>query len=267
MSRKPKLDYKNWVPRGLLWALGAGTIFCLAGFVLFLVCDLGLGRAARIACLCLWFAALLACAFFLAWMTYLHRAFSFTARRALARRIVEGVAARVTLPDGGLGLDVGCGSGALTIACARRNPRARMLGVDRWGAEYSTIKKRLCEDNAEAEGIGNISFRNGSAISLNYPDETFDAVTSNLVYHNIHCRDRKELLLETLRVLKKGGVFALHDIMSPAAYGNMQEFVRELQDAGYQKVELIDTADDVLIPAKDAWKLGMRHAKLLAGVR
>ena len=40
-------------------------------------------------------------------------------------------------------LDVGCGSGALTIACAKNNPNAKMVGVDRWGAEYASFSKEL----------------------------------------------------------------------------------------------------------------------------
>ena len=45
--------------------------------------------------------------------------------------MIEGIVQYVALPDGGKGLDVGCGSGALTIACAKRNPHAQMVGIDR----------------------------------------------------------------------------------------------------------------------------------------
>ena len=33
-------------------------------------------------------------------------------------------------------------------------------------------------------------------------------------------RNKQELLLETLRVLKKGGTFAIHDLMSERRYGD-----------------------------------------------
>ncbi|WP_029066891.1 methyltransferase domain-containing protein [Lachnobacterium bovis] len=46
-------------------------------------------------------------------------------------------------------LDVGCGSGALTIAVAKNNPEAKVFGVDRWGKEYAAFSKALCEENAE----------------------------------------------------------------------------------------------------------------------
>ena len=68
-------------------------------------------------------------------------------------------------------------------------------------------------------------------------------MTSNYVYHNIAGADRQELLLETLRVLKKGGSFALHDLTSPRRYGYMQASVRKLRAMGYELVELIDTTN------------------------
>ena len=85
----------------------------------------------------------------------------------------------MVIPDGGVGLDVGCGSAALTIACAKKNPNARMIGIDRWGKEYASFSKNLCESNAVAEGVSNTTFQQGDAVKLDFDDETFDAVTSN----------------------------------------------------------------------------------------
>ncbi len=77
------------------------------------------------------------------WMILLYRAFSYNGKRQMSRRIIEGIAAYVTIPDGGKGLDVGCGSAALTIACAKRNPKASMVGIDRWGKEYASFSKNF----------------------------------------------------------------------------------------------------------------------------
>ena len=76
----------------------------------------------------------------------------------MSKQIIEGVAAYVKIPDGGKGLDVGCGSGALTIASAKKNPAASMTGIDRWGKEYASFNKKLCESNSAAEGVNNTSF-------------------------------------------------------------------------------------------------------------
>ena len=85
-------------------------------------------------------------------MILLYRAFSYDGKRQMSKQIIEGVAEYVHLPDGGKGLDVGCGSGALTIACAKRNPAATFVGVDRWGKEYASFNKPLCERNARVGG-------------------------------------------------------------------------------------------------------------------
>ncbi len=44
-------------------------------------------------------------------------------------------------------------------------------------------------------------FEEGNAANLPFEDESFDAVTSNYVYHNIVGKNKQKLLLETLRVL------------------------------------------------------------------
>ena len=87
----------------------------------------------------------------------------------------------------------------------------------------------------------------------------------NYVYHNILGRDRQEILLETLRVLKKGGTFALHDIFSKAKYGDMQAFVQRLRTMGYQQVELIDTTNGMFMSPWEAKWMALSGSALLVG--
>ena len=161
----------------------------------------------------------------------------------------------------------GYGSGALAIAIAKRNPKAEVIGVDRWGKEYASFNKPLCENNAKAEGVENVSFRQGDATHLDFPDETFDTVASNYVYHNIPSKDRQAILLETLRTLKKGGTFAIHDIFSEAKYGDMQFFIKKLKEMGYEKVDLIDTTNDKWIMKSEAHWMGLSGSALLTGTK
>ena len=195
----------------------------------------------------------------------MHKQFSYDGKRKMSKQIIDGVAEYVKLPEGGTGLDVGCGSGALTIACAKRNAGAKMVGLDRWGKEYASFSKKLCEDNSEAEGVTNTSFTNGDAIHLDYDDESFDAVTSNYVYHNITGKDKQDLLRETLRVLKKGGTFAIHDIMSRSRYGDMEAFIDELKSEGYEEVRLIHTDDGMFMSKVEAAWMGLSGSCLLVG--
>ena len=140
-----------------------------------------------------------------------------------------------------------------------------MLGIDRWGKEYASFSKSLCENNAVSEGVSNTEFKQGNAVKLDFPDESFDAVTSNYVYHNITGVDKQKLLLETLRVLKKGGSFAIHDLMSSVRYGDMEAFIEILKVQGYEKVELIDTTQGLFMSPKEAKRLMLRGSTLLIG--
>ena len=74
-------------------------------------------------------------------------------------------------------------------------------------------------------------------------------------------------LLETLRTLKKGGSFAIHDIMSWTKYGDMQAFVKKLKDMGYEKVELIDTTNGMFMKKSEAFWMGLSGSALLVGIK
>jgi ubiquinone/menaquinone biosynthesis C-methylase UbiE len=211
--------------------------------------------------------ATVGCAAFAGWSLFARKRFAFDVDDSVACRIVEGVAARVEVPDGGTCLDVGCGSGALSIAVAKRNPNATVLGVDRWGVEYSSFSQKLCERNAAAEGVANTSFQSGDARKLPFGDEVFDAVCSNYVYHNVVGADKQELLRETLRCLKKGGTFAIHDLMDRGRYGNMEDFCQSLRDEGYEDVRLIPTSHGLFMERRDAIALTLAGSYLLVGTK
>ena len=253
-----KPDYKNWMPKGMVFGFGAGT---LASLMLCLILrERGLWPVL--------FGVVTAVLLIVTlWSVLMYRAFDYNGKRQMSRQIIEGVADCVILPQGGRCLDVGCGSGALAIAVAKRHPNAQVIGIDRWGREYASFSKSLCEQNARAEGAANTTFQQGDATGLDFEDESFDAVVSNYVYHNIPSRDRQAILLETLRTLKPGGCFALHDIFSKNKYGDMQAFVQKLRDMGYRQVELIDTTQGRFIKPFEALWMDLSGSALLTGVK
>ncbi len=249
-------NYKNWMPKGMIWSFAAGTAVALA---LTLIISVGWLKI-------LLLILTLVLAGVTVWTVLMYRAFSYDGKRQMSRQIIDGVAEYLELPEGGRCLDVGCGSGALTNAVARRNPQGMVTGIDRWGVEYASFSKKLCEDNARAEGMAErTSFAQGDAQKLDFSDGTFDAVTSNYVYHNIPGRDRQAILLETLRVLKKGGTFAIHDIFSKNNYGDMQAFVLKLKDLGYERVELIPTDNGRFMSPWEARWMALSGSALLVG--
>ena len=140
------------------------------------------------------------------------------------------------------------------------------VGIDYWGAVWD-YSKELCEKNALSEGVGDrCIFQRGDANKLEFPDESFDAVISNYVYHNItNASDKQALLKESLRVLKKGGVFVLQDDMKPGMFGDMDAFIKELKAAGYQDVRLIDTAEEIFGSKSRAKLLALGNSAALVG--
>jgi ubiquinone/menaquinone biosynthesis C-methylase UbiE len=260
-----KPNYKNWMPKGMILGTFGGAVACLVLFLVFGVSGLIAAGTLKIVLKIVFLVLTIVLALVALWMWLLYRAFSYDGKRQMSKQIIDGVAAYVILPEGGKGLDVGCGSGALAIACAKRNPKAKMVGIDRWGMEYASYSLALCEQNAKAEGVSNTSFAQGNAVRLDFAEETFDAVTSNYVYHNIPSHDRQTILLETLRVLKKGGTFAIHDIFSKVNYGDMNAFVQRLKDMGYEEVELIDTTNGMFMTPWEAKWMGLSGSAILKG--
>ena len=180
-------------------------------------------------------------------------------------RVHQVVLSHLDFDGQGQLLEVGCGSGALSIRAALTWPDAQITGMDYWGVAYG-YGQAMCEKNAKSEGVGfRCAFRHGDANKLDFPDESFDAVVSNYVYHNVMGADKQALLLETLRVLKKGGVFALNDDMKPKMYGDMDAFVQKLRDMGYEDVRLIDTATEAFGSRRRAAMMMLGDSRMLVG--
>lgn len=265
-NKKTKPDYRNWVPVSLLRNFIGGTIITFILFIIFAGTDLVFSGSLRIICGIILGIGVLILLFSSIMLSFMYRSFDYRGKRKLAKTIIEGVAQYVEIPDGGVGLDVGCGSGALTIACAKRNPKATMVGCDIWSGSYKVeFSKKICEDNAKAEGVSNVRFEEGNAVKLPFEDESFDVVTSNYVYHNIMGHNKQKLLLETLRVLKKGGVFAIHDLIKKSNYGDIEKFIEELKKEGYKDIKLIDTTRGIFIDPKEAKLLGLSGSKIFIG--
>ena len=155
-------------------------------------------------------------------------------------------------------LEVPVGTGVLTMPVYRDLPQAEITCLD-----YSPDMMAAARERAKRAGIGNVRFVQGDVGALPFEDESFDIVLSLNGFHAFP--DKEAAYRETLRVLKKGGSFAIHDLMSRARYGDMDAFVQKLRAEGYEDVRLIDTTDGRFMGRREATLLGLGGSKLLVG--
>ena len=251
-------NYGSWMSNPVFYVIGAllalSVVLAVLSFAVFHITALGVVFV---------IAAVILLALLL-WCAWIRRQYAFGGG-GMMERVHKTVLAHLNFDGQGSLLEVGCGSGALSIRAALTWPDAEVTGIDYWGAAYG-YGQAMCEKNAASEGAAaRCVFKHGDANKLDFPDESFDAVVSNYVYHNVMGADKQALLLETLRVLKKGGVFALNDDMKPKMYGDMDAFVQKLRDMGYEDVRLIDTATEVFGSRRRAGMMMLGDSRMLVG--
>ena len=104
-------------------------------------------------------------------------------------------------------LDLGCGLGGAARHLAREYG-CRVVGLD-LSADYC----RAAAGFTERLGLqGQVSFRQGNALDIPFPDASFDLVWTQHASMNI--ADKAKLYGEILRVLRPGGRLALYDVLA-----------------------------------------------------
>jgi len=101
-------------------------------------------------------------------------------------------------------LDIGCGTGNLLLALGREHPDVDLVGLD---PDHRALAR--AGRKAHRAGVA-VSWRQGFAEELPYPDRAVDRVFSSLMLHHLH--DKAALLAEVRRVLRPDGLFVLADI-------------------------------------------------------
>lgn len=226
MKKHPR--YANWISfRPIVKGAALTLFFILAA----LLCYALWGRPTFLFYLCLVPAALFLAVTLLLAATKM--ALSYRLGKAQSK-VLDYVASHLDLlpwDHQGTLLDIGCGSGAMSIKVARKFPRLHVQGMDAWGADWY-YSQAQCQQNARLEGVEEqIAFVQGDAARLDFPDGTFDAAISNLVFHEVRSQpDKLALVREALRVVKPGGVFVFQDIFySQKVYGDLEQFLSQLK--------------------------------------
>ncbi len=131
-------------------------------------------------------------------------------------------------------LDLGCGTGTLTLMLKRAHPTAEVTGMDG--------DPQVLDIARDKSRVTNIQWDEGLASSLPYPDSTFDRVVTSLVIHHLVTDDKRLTFKEIFRVLKPRGELYVLDFGAP--HSSLTRFM-----TSYMR-RLEETADnfDGLIP-------------------
>lgn len=133
-----------------------------------------------------------------------------------SRLIAPSLVEFAGVEDGDKVLDVGCGTGSLTLALLERGSAVRVTGVD---ASENFI--RICRENIDGDKA---KLQQSDAQDLPFPDDSFDKCASLLVMNFIP--NPALAVNEMKRVVRSGGTIAA----AVWDYGEGMEMLRILWD-------------------------------------
>ena len=152
-------------------------------------------------------------------------------------------------------LEVGTGPGFFAILL-------RELGCAVTAIDLTRAMLAEAKENA-GPLADEICFMEMNAEALSFAPERFDVVISRNLTWNLPHPDRA--YAEWTRVLKKGGIFAIHDLMEPSRDGDMDDFLRKLREEGFQEARLLPTADGTFMTRGEGKRLFLSGSTLLVG--
>jgi len=133
---------------------------------------------------------------------------------------VERIVSRLNISPRSEILDIGCGTGNLTLRLPEINSFQRIVGTDLSDGVLTIARK-----HANDLGLKNCEFLRADACQLPFDDEEFDCVVSNMVFHLIS--NRRKALAEIVRVLKPAGTAVLQFMGGGDVAPEMMEILRD----------------------------------------
>jgi ubiquinone/menaquinone biosynthesis C-methylase UbiE len=106
-------------------------------------------------------------------------------------------------------LDLGCGTGSLSVLIQQRHPEAKLTGLD-------PDPKALARATAKAAHAGlTIRFEQGFGDALPFADASLDRVLSSLVLHHLTREEKLATFRDVRRALRPGGELHVLDFGPP----------------------------------------------------
>lgn len=147
-------------------------------------------------------------------------------------RVHRALTDRADLAAGQRVLEIGCGTGTLSVLVKRTQPGVEFVGSD-------PDPLALARARRKARGLDGIRFERGYAQRLPYPDASFDRVLSALMFHHLDQDTKVATAAEVLRVLRPGGSLLLVDFAGES-HGAHGFLAKRIVKSGH----MLDNADD-----------------------
>ena len=123
-------------------------------------------------------------------------------------RSYDTLVAQAELADGLRVLEIGCGTGNVTVRVKRDEPGADVVGAD-------PDPLALARAQRKARGLTGIRFERAYAQELPFADEEFDRVLSSMMLHHLGDDVKAGAAAEIHRVLRPGGTLHIVDVGGP----------------------------------------------------
>ncbi len=122
-------------------------------------------------------------------------------------------------------LDLGCGTGTLTILIKQSHLMSHVYGLDADPQILEIARSKAKQDETR------ITLEQGMAYQLPFPRAWFDRVLSSLVLHHLTVDEKQLALSEVHRILRPGGKFVFLDFGVPrGAYAQLvAQFMRRTE--------------------------------------
>jgi tRNA (cmo5U34)-methyltransferase len=100
-------------------------------------------------------------------------------------------------------LELGCGTGNLTLLLRERFPESNLIGIDVSEGSLEVCRRRL--------GVRRVDLRPMDMRTAEFEDGSFDVVASGLALHHLTDAERRDLYVSVRRWLRSGGWFVYCD--------------------------------------------------------